>query len=319
MIACVESLINTSIGGVCQKVKSPASPNPQLSFRLPKVIAIQKGNSYRKVFGYLYSISDGESSFELDANQASQATGLSRKTVYKVISFLKRVNLLRPLNIRTGRGLHSSYQLNWRKPKKCHPPIPLVSKYKTHPPGDQPMGKIISPHNRRLWNQAMKSFRELLQNSRLSKQQQRCAAQVLGRHLKGRTRAYGLKLYERLRSLVARIKAPGWIRSLQELYRWFMGLLKGLFKCKSGGKLKAKSKGKKRCKDYNDYLWQLHRQEVERVMAKRAQVEPTAEELWAQWRQEQEAERAWRVKRAELVRQELRRRRAELCLEFRPG
>lgn len=154
----------------------------------------------------------------------------------------------------------------------------------------------------------MKSFRELLRSSRLSKQQQRCAAQVLGRHLKGKTRTYGLRLYDKLRSLVTRIKAPGWVRGLQELYRWFMGLLQGLFKGKSGGKPKGKSKGKKRYRDYNEYLWELHRREVKRVMAKRAQAEPTVEELWAQWHQEQEAERAWRAKRAELARQELRRR-----------
>ncbi|MFB6271654.1 MAG: hypothetical protein ABEL51_02045 [Salinibacter sp.] len=57
----------------------------------------------------------------------AEATGFSRKTVYQVLAFLKRVNLLWTIHYRTGRGQHSLYQLNWMKPnrgsdKKCHPP-----------------------------------------------------------------------------------------------------------------------------------------------------------------------------------------------------
>lgn len=69
---------------------------------------------------------------ELRADEIAVETGYSRKTVYKVIKFLQKVRLLFLIEPRTGRGHHSVYRLNWKKPKafedsapstgKCHPP-----------------------------------------------------------------------------------------------------------------------------------------------------------------------------------------------------
>lgn len=94
---------------------------------IPRVIQRQQGKSSLEVFLYLYRHSDQDGRLALDAQAISAATGFSRKTVYRVVRFLQRVNLLFPEAHRTGRGRHSTYRLNWRKPRngrsrqKCHP------------------------------------------------------------------------------------------------------------------------------------------------------------------------------------------------------
>jgi hypothetical protein len=309
------------IGDFFPVVKSPTPHNSR--FRLPNVVAAQKSDSYRKVFLCLYSISDQHSTFELDAAKVSQATELSRKTVYKVVAFLRRVHLLKSVTLKTGRGRHSTYQLNWRKPskypqamrekkqpsaiaesieqKKCHPPKMLSSKRQIPPTGDEAIAQTITPQNPVLWKRCLKSFRELLEQSRLSKSQQRLCVGVLGRHLKGKRREYGLKVYEKLKAMVGKLRAPEWVKRVQDLCRWFMGLLKSLFK----SKLKPE---RKRFGDYNEYLWELARQEKERVMAKRAPYEKTWEQRLEEWRRQQEAEQAWHARQVELARKRLRRR-----------
>jgi hypothetical protein len=302
-------VLNISIGYFCPKVKSP-SPG---TFRLPNVLAAQRWESPRRVFLYLYTISDQDGFFELDASKISAQTGLSRKTVYKSIALLQKVRLLFLHEARTGRGKHSVYRLNWRKPakkrdsieqKKCHPPIRYSMKLNNiHPSGDGQRaipGEIISPANRRQWNRCMKAFRETLGNSRLPKNCLRICTSVVGRHVKGKTRTYALKLFEKLREWVPKLKLPDWVKSVRDLCCWFMGLLKNIFKPKPK---------RRRFQDYNEYLWHLHEQEVELVMLKRAQSqqrEPTIAELWREWADKQKAELAWTRKQAELARQQLR-------------
>lgn len=94
---------------------------------IPRVIQHQQGKSSREVFLYLYRHSDRDGRLALDARAVSAATGFSRKTVYRVVRFLQRVNLLCLEKRRSGRGRHSTYRLNWQKPtdghfrQKCHP------------------------------------------------------------------------------------------------------------------------------------------------------------------------------------------------------
>ena len=94
---------------------------------IPRVIQRQKGRSALEVFLDLYRHSDQNGRLELDASAVSERTGFSRKTVYRVVRLLQRVNLLFQEERRTGRGRHSVYRLNWRKPRdgtyrqKCHP------------------------------------------------------------------------------------------------------------------------------------------------------------------------------------------------------
>lgn len=100
--------------------------------KLPNVIQKQRSLSYHRIFCALYRHADEAGRLELRANAIVDETGYSRKTVYKVVNFLQRVNLLFLLEPRTGRGRHSLYRLNWKKPdtsgrlrpasKKCHPP-----------------------------------------------------------------------------------------------------------------------------------------------------------------------------------------------------
>lgn len=100
--------------------------------KIPNVITKQRSLSYDRIFRYLYRHSDADGHLELQADTVVAATGYSRKTVYKVVKFLQRVNLLFRIESRTGRGHHSTYRLNWQKPtshrrqspgsQKCHPP-----------------------------------------------------------------------------------------------------------------------------------------------------------------------------------------------------
>lgn len=302
----------TSIGNFDPKVKSPG---PR-TFQLPKVLAVQQSDSPRRVFLYLYAISDQDSIFELDAAKISEHTGLSRKTIYKVIELLQKVHLLFLIERRTGRGRHSVYRLNWRKPvkkcesveqKKCHPPIRYNIKLNNiHPSGDSPKampGDIISPEaNRQLWDRCLRAHRLLLGQSLLSKAQQRLAACMIGKYLKGKTRNFALQVYGKLKAIISRLKPPEWVKSFQELCRWFMGVLRGLFKPKPKPK-------RKRFEDYNEYLWHLHQQEVERVMRKRVEYQPeerSVAERWADWAKKRLEELAWRKKQAELARQAVR-------------
>ncbi len=302
--------MKTSIRDFCQKVKSPVPG----TFQLPKVLAVQRSESARRVFAYLYMIADQQGFFELDACQISVQTGLSRKTVYKAIAFLQKVRLLFLHQSRTGRGKHSVYWLNWRKPqkreavaqKKCHPPTRYRMKLNNiHPSGDRPeamSGEIISPANRQQWNRCMKAFRETLGNSTLPKGYLRICTALVGRHLKGKTCTYALKLFEKLRGLAHKLRVPGWVKSLGELCRWFMGLLKGLFKAKPRRK-------RRRFVDTNEYLWWLHSLEVERARLKRAEYEAEGRsvgEVWRDWAARQRQEMEWQRKQADLAREQLR-------------
>lgn len=145
----------------------------------------------------------------------------------------------------------------------------------------------------------MKAFRQALESSRLPRSYLRACTGVLGRHLKGKSRSYALKLFEELRELAHKLKVPEWVKSVVDLCRWFMGVLKSL--CKPKPRLR-----RRRFRDYNEYLRYLHEQEVERVRAKRAEYE---ERSWAErvqeWARQQLEELAWHKKQAELVRQRL--------------
>lgn len=69
-----------------------------------------------------------------------------------------------------------------------------------------------------------------------------------------------------------------------------MGLLKSLFETRHKPE-------PKRFKDYNEYLWELARQEKKRVMAKRAPYEKTWEERMEEWQRKQVAQLARQIDR----------------------
>ncbi len=77
---------------------------------------------------------------------------------------------------------------------------------------------------------------------------------------------YARRLYHRLWDVCDKLRLPLWVRRAQDLCRWFMGVLKGLFKPRPQPK-------RRRFRDYNECLVELWRREVERVMAKRAPYE----------------------------------------------
>jgi len=77
----------------------------------------------------------------------------------------------------------------------------------------------------------MKAYRELIEQSNLSEPQQRLCTAVLGRYLKGKPREYALKLYEKLKGFVNRLKLPKWVRTAQDLARWFIGVVRWLMGC----------------------------------------------------------------------------------------
>lgn len=84
-------------------------------FELPNVIEKQTRVSYRTLFTLLFETSNRKGYFELNAKELAAQCGFSRKTIYEALAFLKRVNLVKLIEERTGRGHHSLYKLNWRK------------------------------------------------------------------------------------------------------------------------------------------------------------------------------------------------------------
>lgn len=263
-------------------------PDVKTSVTMPDVVQRQKAPSYKAIFIYLYQIADEASLIELDAAKIGRVVGLSRKSVYKVIAFLKRVNLIRLLEAKKGRGRHSIYFLNWKKQKhqtrrKCHPLLPYRVNVYIHPTGDSPaMNSILSPANQILWKRCMSSFRSLLKQSRLGKTEQRLCMGVLGRKLKGKERAFGLKLYGRLQEVVKDLHLPVWARVAKSICAWFMGLLKELSQSKE-------RPPKIKCEDLNELLWELARQEKERIMKKRAPFEKSWEERLEEWKRSSHA------------------------------
>ena len=267
-----------SLGEFCPVVKAP--------FTIPSVVQRQRAQSYKAIFLCLYQSADERGLVELDAERIANAVGLSRKTIYKVISFLKRVNLIRLLESRRGRGKHSLYRLNWRKPKgqsqeKCHRPLPYkVTLKNIHPTGDSlAMDSILTPTNPILWKRCMRAFRGLLKQSQIGRAEQRLCIGALGRKLRDKERSFGLKLYKSLETAVRQLRVPEWAKSPQKVCAWFMGLIKAMFQPKPRHE-------SMRFEDINEHLWELARQERARVMAKRAPYEKSWEERLEEWKRD---------------------------------
>lgn len=215
---------------------------------MPNVLERQRTDTARAVFAVLYRQSSAEGYFKLDAARLSSITGFSRKTTYRVIRLLRRVNLLKLVEYRTGRGRHSLYELNWRKShfeKKCHPLSRRnKSKFKVHieydrvssVPGD--FKKIHSRQNYRprqieniLWNRKMRAFRNLLARSRLRPDEQRHCVSLIGRHIRKRSDEYALELYRLLAQKLGNLEIPRWVREVRGIYRWFMDTIKWTMAC----------------------------------------------------------------------------------------
>lgn len=184
-----------------------------------------KPESHLRIFDFLYHASDGDGTFFLNADLVASTLEYSRKTIYQALEFLKRVNLVKLIEKRTGRGMHSKYQLNWMKPQKCHP-IKQVLKKDLHSSSDVPSAK--NKLEGRRWGKAMRAFRLLVEESRLEKPQKRFFIQVIGSHLKGKTAEYAKRLYEELKSYVSKIRVKKWVKNLKDLARWGMGLIRFL-------------------------------------------------------------------------------------------
>ena len=179
----------------------------------------------RAVFVELYQLSDEAGEFELNAVQLSEKMGISRRAIYNAISFLKRVNLLFVMEAKTGRGNHSRYRLNWRKP------VSRTFKRKSARPNYSQEKPKVSSHNRKCadisinktkslhisydrensisattqpenskapWNRMMKSFRELMGKTWLMRSEQNICVGVLGRYIKNKSVEFSRSLYESL-------------------------------------------------------------------------------------------------------------------------
>ena len=187
----------------------------------------------------------------------SEKMGLSRRAIYNAISFLKRVNLLFVVEAKTGRGNHSRYRLNWKKPqshkrkvRKSHPKhsqqkrdslslnrkcadISINKTKSLHISYDQksPMPEASHSENSKpKWNRMMKSFRELLNKTWLMRSEQNICVGVLGRYVKNKSVEFARALYDRLANFAHKLDVPSWVESINDLCRWFMGVLKGVSK-----------------------------------------------------------------------------------------
>ncbi|MBI1744525.1 hypothetical protein HYR54_15870 [Candidatus Acetothermia bacterium] len=184
-----------------------------------------KPDSHLRIFDFLYHASDGDGVFFLNASLIASTLNYSRKTIYQALDFFKKVNLVKLIAKRTGRGQHSKYQLTWMKPKKCHPKQQVVNK-DLHSSSDVPSAENKLDGQR--WKKAMRAFRLLVEESRLEKPQKRVFVQMVGTHLKGKTAEYAKRLYEELKSYVSKIRVKKWVKTLKDLAKWGMGLLRFL-------------------------------------------------------------------------------------------
>jgi hypothetical protein len=191
----------------------------------------------------------------------AESLNYSRKTIYQALDFLKKVNLVKLVEKRTGRGQHSKYQLTWLKPKKCHPKQQVVNK-DLHTPCDA-RASVQNKLDGRRWGKAMRAFRLLVEESRLEKPQKRFFVQVIGSHLKGKTAEYAKRLYEELKTYISKIRVKKWVKNLKDLAKWGMGLIRFLM----------------------GYRWQSSRE-----LKRREASERQADERWAQWLEKSENE-----------------------------
>jgi hypothetical protein len=322
-------MLNTSLKDLPEKVKSP-------NFTLPRVIKQQKSDSYTKVFIGLYSLSDREGFLELDASRLEELTGLSRKTIYKVISFLRRVNLLKLLEYRTGRGRHSLYRLNWRKPgsKKCHP----LKYKKEYAINDRPCS--IEKSNSKRTRNAPPSLEDV--HKKLAKVEmlaklgkERAARQLSMMCVRWVGWGYGLSpgeqkiLCNAAGTLIWKMPIPRTVRLVKRLISimaggqwakirlWIWDIVRragvreaqralfALLIKRMAPRDKPRPSGTG-FPEGDEHLWHQVKLEKRRVMAKRAGREASIEVLWERWYREREAERMYRRKLAELARKRLR-------------
>jgi hypothetical protein len=226
---------------------------------MPHVVMRQRARSHRLVFVQLYLDSDERGILEMCASALAERLKLSRRAVYNAVLFLKRVNLLQVIEERRGRGRHSLMQLNWKKPQtskteKINQPEPSsdkkcaglsIKEIKTtylrydrqralEAKSDHKTLTIDTTANPdALWNRKMKVFRELLQRSWLLPYEQKICGAVLGRYIKSKSLNFSRLLYENLAKIIHKLDAPNWVRRINDLCKWFMGVLVGV--AKKGG------------------------------------------------------------------------------------
>lgn len=242
---CVQNPLSHSLGECCLDVKSSG-------FCWPNVVRNQRGKAKKAVFLWLYQESDLEGRISLDATRIGEDTGLSRRSIYNAIEFLRRVNLLRLVRLRRGRGRHSLYQLTWMKPesstaverrkerqqkavstssseRKCAA-LSKDKNHKNHISYDRPR-QIERPQRiQNQWNRKMRAFRELVERSWLMPKEQQLCVSLVGRFIKNKSVEFARALYDKLAGIAHKVDAPNWVLSTQDLCRWFMGMLKGLAK-----------------------------------------------------------------------------------------
>ena len=204
---------------------------------MPNVVLKQKAKSYKTVFIWLYSASDQQGLLEFNATLISKETGVSIRSIYYALAFLQRVNLLKPEILRTGRGNHSTYRLNWRKSASIS-----INKINIHSLRNDRFPKPIQRQfqNDNQWNRKMKGFRELLKHSWLLPIEQNRCVEIIGRFIKHRSTDEARKIYERLKLIIRTFDVPIWVRTIQQLCAWFTSVLKGLIK--KGEKLYSASR-----------------------------------------------------------------------------
>jgi len=76
----------------------------------------------------------------------------------------------------------------------------------------------------------MKSFRELIDQSWLMGREKSLCVGVLGRFLKSKSQEFARALYHQLAGFVHKLDVPNWVKSINDLCRWFMGVVKGASK-----------------------------------------------------------------------------------------
>ena len=191
-------------------------------FILPKVVQKQRAKSYRVVFVFLYRLADPHGLFELDAQAIVKALGISERAVYYSLRFLKRVNLLTLEKSGRGRGNRSIYKLNWLKSASLSIKDIKTLSLRKDKTVQRRKGFNVG------WGKKLKAFRELLQRTFLTPREIRLCCGVIGRYLKNKPIESCRQIYHGLAGRTSKwqLEPPNWVVQIQDLCRWFMGILK---------------------------------------------------------------------------------------------
>lgn len=173
----------------------------------------------RAVFWHLLRNADGKGLVQLHANEIADELGISRRTVYYSIKFLRKCNLATMEQSLLGRGKHSVLRMLWkaRKAPKKQKVCIALKRYKdlNTLPGDTD------------FKYAMMHFRKLLNQSPLWGNEVKRCMQAIGKAIRGKDKAFKDRLWHYLSPIIPALSTPKWCwDDPNKVYPWFTAIIR---------------------------------------------------------------------------------------------